>query len=44
MLDFCARHRISPVTEEFPPSQANHALARLTASRAPYRIVLRNDL
>jgi uncharacterized zinc-type alcohol dehydrogenase-like protein len=44
MLDFCARHRIGPITEEFPMSQANQALEHLAAGRARYRIVLRNDL
>lgn len=44
MLDFCARHRIGPVTEEFPMSQANEALAHLEAGKARYRIVLKNDL
>jgi uncharacterized zinc-type alcohol dehydrogenase-like protein len=44
MLDFCARHGISPVTEEFPMSQANQALEHLAAGQARYRIVLRNDL
>jgi uncharacterized zinc-type alcohol dehydrogenase-like protein len=44
MLDFCARHQIAPVTEEFPMSQANEALAHLEAGKARYRIVLRNDL
>lgn len=44
MLEFCARHRISPVTEEFPMSQANEALAHLAAGKARYRVVLKNDL
>ncbi len=44
MLEFCARHGISPVTEEFPMSQANAALAHLEAGQARYRIVLKNDL
>jgi uncharacterized zinc-type alcohol dehydrogenase-like protein len=44
MLEFCARHGISPVTEEFPMSQANEALAHLAAGKARYRIVLKNDL
>ena len=44
MLDFCARHAIAPVTEEFPMSQANEALERLESGKARYRIVLRNDL
>jgi uncharacterized zinc-type alcohol dehydrogenase-like protein len=44
MLDFCARHQIAPVTEEFPMSRANEALAHLEAGKARYRVVLRNDL
>ncbi len=44
MLDFCARHKIAPVTEEFAMSQANEALAHLEAGKARYRIVLKNDL
>jgi uncharacterized zinc-type alcohol dehydrogenase-like protein len=44
MLEFCARHGIKPVTEEFPMTQANEALAHLAAGKARYRIVLKNDL
>jgi alcohol/geraniol dehydrogenase (NADP+) len=44
MLDFCARHGIAPVTEEFPMSRANQALRHLADGKARYRIVLRNDL
>jgi len=44
MLDFCARHTIAPVTEEFPMSQANEAMAHLESGKARYRIVLKNDL
>jgi uncharacterized zinc-type alcohol dehydrogenase-like protein len=44
MLDFCARHGVRPVIEEFPMTQANEALARLEAGKARYRIVLKNDL
>jgi uncharacterized zinc-type alcohol dehydrogenase-like protein len=44
MLDFCARHNINAVTEEFPMSKANEALAHLEAGKARYRIVLKNDL
>ena len=44
MLEFCARHRINAVTEEFPMSQANEALAHLEAGKARYRVVLKNDL
>ncbi len=44
MLDFCARHGIHPVTEQFPLSKINEAMAHLDAGRARYRIVLENDL
>lgn len=44
MLDFCARHRIAPVTEDFNMSQANEAFEHLEAGKARYRIVLKNDL
>jgi uncharacterized zinc-type alcohol dehydrogenase-like protein len=44
MLEFCARHGIRPVTEEFPMSRANEAMAHLEAGKARYRVVLKNDL
>lgn len=44
MLEFCVRHNIAPITEDFPMSQANEALAHLEAGKARYRIVLKNDL
>jgi uncharacterized zinc-type alcohol dehydrogenase-like protein len=44
MFDFSARHNIVPITEEFPMSKANEALAHLEAGKARYRIVLKNDL
>lgn len=44
MLDFCARHQITPITEAFPLSDVNEALARLKAGKAHYRIVLKNDI
>jgi alcohol/geraniol dehydrogenase (NADP+) len=44
MLDFCARHKIEPVTEEFPMTKATEAFERLEAGKARYRIVLKNDL
>lgn len=44
MLDFCARHKIAPVTETFAMSDANRALDHLRAGKARYRIVLKNDL
>lgn len=44
MLDFCSRHGIAPITEEFPMSKVNDALEHLRAGKARYRIVLKNDL
>lgn len=44
MLDFCARHGILPVTENFKMSEVNDALAHLEAGKARYRIVLANDI
>jgi uncharacterized zinc-type alcohol dehydrogenase-like protein len=44
MLNFCARHGINAVTEEFPMSAANEALEHLESGKARYRIVLKNDL
>jgi len=43
MLEFCARHRISPQVEMFPMSRVNDALDHLRAGKARYRIVLEND-
>jgi uncharacterized zinc-type alcohol dehydrogenase-like protein len=43
MLEFCARHGISPQVEMFPMSRVNDALAHLRAGKARYRIVLEND-
>jgi uncharacterized zinc-type alcohol dehydrogenase-like protein len=44
MLEFCARHDIAPITEEFPMSQANKAFQHLEDGKARYRIVLKQDL
>lgn len=44
MLEFSARHGISPTTETFPMSRANDALEHLRSGKARYRIVLENDL
>jgi uncharacterized zinc-type alcohol dehydrogenase-like protein len=44
MLEFCARHKIAPITEKFAMSKANDAIAHLRAGKARYRIVLENDL
>jgi alcohol/geraniol dehydrogenase (NADP+) len=43
MLDFAARHSISPQTEHFPMSKINEAFARLESGKARYRIVLDAD-
>lgn len=43
MLDFCARHGIEPMIEEFPMSRVNEAMDHLRAGKARYRIVLKND-
>ena len=43
MLDFCNRHEILPVTEEFPMSDINNAFEHLKAGKARYRIVLKSD-
>jgi uncharacterized zinc-type alcohol dehydrogenase-like protein len=40
MLDFCARHRIAPVTESFPMSDINAALDHLRHGKARHRVVL----
>ncbi|MBX3397315.1 MAG: NAD(P)-dependent alcohol dehydrogenase [Gemmataceae bacterium] len=42
MLEFCARHGIAPVTEQFPMAKANDAIAHLRAGKARYRVVLAN--
>ena len=44
MIEFCARHQISPVTESFKMSEVNEAFDRLKAGKARYRIVLTNDI
>ncbi|MBD3220302.1 alcohol dehydrogenase catalytic domain-containing protein [bacterium] len=43
MLEFCARHGIEAITEHFPMSQVNEALAHLHEGKARYRVVLEND-
>ena len=40
MLEFCARHKIAPVTETFSFSKVNDAMDRLRSGKARYRIVL----
>lgn len=43
MLEFAARHKITPQTEHFPMSKINEAFERLEAGKARYRIVLDAD-
>ena len=43
MLEFCARHGIETVTENYKMSQINEAFDRLKSGQARYRIVLEND-
>jgi alcohol/geraniol dehydrogenase (NADP+) len=40
MLEFAARHGITPQTEHFPMERVNEALAHLEAGKVRYRIVL----
>jgi uncharacterized zinc-type alcohol dehydrogenase-like protein len=44
MINFCARHDISPVTESYKMSEINEAFEHLKAGKARYRIVLTNDI
>lgn len=43
MVEFCARHNIETVTENYKMSQINEAFDRLESGQARYRIVLEND-
>lgn len=43
MLEFAARHKITPQTEHMPMSRINEAFERLEAGKARYRIVLDAD-
>lgn len=43
MLEFAARHNITPQTEHFPMSRMNDAFERLESGQARYRIVLDAD-
>jgi alcohol/geraniol dehydrogenase (NADP+) len=43
MLDFAARHAITPQIEHFLMSRINDAFARLESGKARYRIVLDAD-
>lgn len=42
MLEFCMRHKIYPIIEEFPMEKVNEAMAHLEQGKARYRIVLKN--
>ena len=42
MLDFCVRHDIYPVVEEFPMDKVNEAINHLKDGKARFRIVLKN--
>ena len=41
MLEFCVRHNILPVTEEFKMNDVNDAMEHLKSGKARYRIVLK---
>ena len=41
MLDFCVRHNIYPIVEEFLMEDVNEAFERLKDGKARYRIVLK---
>lgn len=41
MLEFCARHDIYPMVEEFPIEQVNDAIQHLKEGKARYRVVLK---
>ena len=43
MLQFAERHKISPLTEHFPMSKVNEAIAHLRSGHAHYRLVLDAD-
>ncbi|HEV8158669.1 MAG: hypothetical protein H0X49_09690 [Acidobacteria bacterium] len=43
ILEFCARHNIETVTENFKMSQINEAFEHLENGKARYRIILEND-
>ena len=42
MLEFCVRHDIYPIVEEFPFSKINEAMEHLEKGKARFRIVLKN--
>lgn len=44
LIDFSARHNITPLVESFPMSKVNDAMERLRSGKARYRIMLTNDI
>ena len=42
MLDFCVRHNIYPIVEEYPMDNVNEAMEHLESGKARFRIVLKN--
>lgn len=40
LLDFCSRHSIKPLVEEFPISEVNQAIEKLRTGKMRYRAVL----
>ena len=40
MLDFAARHNVSPQVEHFPLAKVNDAIEHLAAGKARFRVVL----
>ena len=43
MLEFCQRHQIAPIVEQFPMSEVNQAMEHLKSGNARYRVVLASD-
>jgi uncharacterized zinc-type alcohol dehydrogenase-like protein len=41
MIEFCARHKIEPITEQFDLCDVNAALEHFAAGKARYRLVLK---
>ena len=42
MLDFCVRHNIYPIVEEYSMDNVNEAMEHLESGKARFRIVLKN--
>ncbi len=43
MLEFCVRHDIYPIVEEFPLTKVNEAMKHLEEGKARFRVVLKNQ-